>query len=260
MNNDFDVAAKTYDTDFTFSKIGLAQRQIVYSNLSAIFNTETKLNILELNCGTGYDALNFAKVGHNVTATDISEQMIKTANSKVKIGDVNFKTLDITTLNASSYNKKFDIIFSNFGGFNCLTKNEIGTFLKVSINLLKPKGKIILVIMPKLCVWERIYFSLKKQFKKAKRRQTKGFVLANVNDKQVKTWYYNPKEIEALAKNYFNINTIKPVGLSIPPSYLEHSIASNTFVLSFFKRLDAIFSASKLAKYADHFLIELQLK
>ncbi|AUC77153.1 class I SAM-dependent methyltransferase [Olleya sp. Bg11-27] len=260
MINDFDVAAKTYDSDFTFSKIGLAQRQIVYSNLSAIFKTKTKLNILELNCGTGYDALNFVKAGHQVIATDISEQMIRTANKKPKSENLTFKTLDITNLNTASFSNKFDVIFSDFGGFNCLTKNEIDNFLKISVKLLNPKGKIILVIMPKLCVWERIYFSIKIQFKKAKRRQTEHFTLANVNGQNVKTWYYNPKDIKVLAEKDFNINTIKPVGLSIPPSYLEHSIVSNTFVLGLFKRLDAVFTSSKLAKYADHFLIELQLK
>ncbi|MBL7559386.1 class I SAM-dependent methyltransferase [Olleya sp. YSTF-M6] len=260
MINNFDVAAKTYDFDFTLSKIGQAQRNVVYRNLSAVFKPKKALNILELNCGTGFDALNFAKSGHIVTATDISKQMIAVAQSKKNEHNVKFATQDITRITTASFKTKFDYIFSNFGGFNCLTTSQIETFFKTSAKLLKPKSKITLVIMPKYCIWEFLYFGLKFQLKKAKRRQTKSYAIANVNGTEVKTWYYNPKQIEALAQKQFKINTVKPVGLSIPPSYLEHSIASKPFLLSIFKALDAIFTASFLSKFADHYLIELELK
>ncbi len=35
------------------------------------------LDILELNCGTGEDAVLFSEKGFNIVATDVSEEMLK---------------------------------------------------------------------------------------------------------------------------------------------------------------------------------------
>jgi SAM-dependent methyltransferase len=260
MTNSFDVASTTYDNTFTYSKIGLAQRQRVYNYLDAIFKTNKTLNILELNCGTGFDAIQFAKKGHNVLATDISKGMINVANRKNNLENLEFNPLDTNLLGQTDFQKKFDIIFSNFGGLNCLSSAEMLQFFKNVLPLLSEKGKLILVIMPKHCLWERIYFSLKKEFKKAKRRQTNGFIEANVDGVNVKTWYYNPHDITNLSHSAFKVNTIKPIGLTIPPSYLEHSFLGSKFCLSIFRVLDSIFTHKRFAKYADHFLMELELK
>lgn len=260
MTNDFDVASKSYDSIFTYSKIGLAQRKFVYNNLDVIFNTQKKLNILELNCGTGYDAINFAKKKHQVLATDISEGMINVSKQKNTLDNLEFKTQDINNINSSTFPEKFDLIFSNFGGLNCLSSTEIEAFFKTATKLVTKNGKLILVIMPKHCAWEQLYFNLKGDFKKAKRRLTTNYVLANVEGIDVKTWYYNPNDIIKMSENYFNVNTIKPIGLSIPPSYLEKSILSSKLPMAIFKGIDTIFTGGNSAKYADHFLIELQLK
>jgi ubiquinone/menaquinone biosynthesis C-methylase UbiE len=80
----FDQSAAAYDADFSFSMIGRAQRDIVHEYLENNLNFGKVLRILELNCGTGEDALFFAKKGADVLATDISEKMLETAKEKVK--------------------------------------------------------------------------------------------------------------------------------------------------------------------------------
>ena len=260
MTNSFDVASNTYDNTFTYSKVGMAQRQMVYKHLDVVFKTNKTLKILELNCGTGYDALQFAKKGHHVLATDISSRMISVCQNKNKLENLEFKTLDINAISQTDFSNKFDIIFSNFGGLNCLSPDEMDQFFKNASQLLSDKGKLILVIMPKHCIWEQLYFSLKKEFKKVKRRQTNHFVRANVDGVAVKTWYYNPDKIITLSHSGFKVNTIKPIGLTVPPSYLEHSILGSKFCLSIFSVLDTIFTYKRLSKYADHYLMELELK
>lgn len=257
MLNDFDIAASQYDIAFTFSNIGKAQRRLVFKYLKPIIQSKTKHSILELNCGTGEDAIQFAKLGHNVLATDISEGMISMAKAKTYSENLSFKTQDITTIDNSTFNEEFDFIFSNFGGFNCLSKTEIEAFFKKATHLLKPDGKIVLVVMPKHCLWEQLYFWLKGQPKKAKRRKSDTSVLANVDGVAVKTWYYNPKDIAMLATKNFSVENVKPIGLAIPPSYLENSIVSKPPFLSIFKGVDSLFKGAFLAKYADHFYIEL---
>ncbi|WP_407557605.1 class I SAM-dependent methyltransferase [Winogradskyella sp. 4-2091] len=260
MRNDFDIAAVKYDETFTFSNIGKAQRLRVFKYVNPIINTKKKLNILELNCGTGEDAIHFSKLGHNVIATDISEGMIAVANSKKQSSHLLFKVQDITTINATTFNQKFDIVFSNFGGLNCISKIQLEAFCKVAKSLLNTNGKLVMVIMPKKSIWERFYFLIKGDLKKSKRRNTNESIDVNVDGVNVKTWYYNPKEVISLSTNDFTMNRVKPIGLAIPPSYLENSILSKRPLLPIFKGIDAILTASFFAKYADHFLIELTKK
>ena len=82
MTESFDIAATTYDNTFTYSKIGKLQRNLVYEHLSKILPIDHNLDILEINCGTGHDAIWLANQGHRVLATDISSEMISIARSK----------------------------------------------------------------------------------------------------------------------------------------------------------------------------------
>ncbi len=256
----FDNASHLYDTTFTFSKIGRAQRKMVYKYLKPIINQKKKLSVLELNCGTGEDAIYFSELGHDVEATDISKGMIEVAKEKSYPENLKFSVQDITLINEQSFDKKFDLIFSNFGGLNCLSKDQLKSFFETAKDLLNSNGKIVIIIMPRYCLWERLYFTLKGNFKKAKRRKAKDSVIANVVGSEIKTWYYNPEEILSLTEEEYSKENIKPIGLVIPPSYLENSFLTKRLFLSILKRIDKVITGSFWAKYADHFLIELKKK
>jgi len=225
-----------------------------------LLTQEQKYSILELNCGTGADAIAFANLGHNVIATDISESMINVAKSKNHPKNVSFNIQDINTISLDTFNKKFDLIFSNFGGLNCISKSQLASFIEKSADLLNPNGKLVLVIMPKNTLWERLYFSLKGDFKKAKRRNTNASINANVDGISVKTWYFNPEDILSLTQNHFIKKMVKPIGVTIPPSYLENSILGKKPLLSIFKSIDRLITGEFWAKYADHFYIEMSKK
>ena len=73
MPSPFDIMAETYDADFTYTTIGALQRQQVWNHLQDILKKGApEMNILEINCGTGEDAIKLARLGHTVTATDRS--------------------------------------------------------------------------------------------------------------------------------------------------------------------------------------------
>ncbi|HMC01749.1 MAG TPA: class I SAM-dependent methyltransferase [Flavobacteriaceae bacterium] len=258
MPKGFDNASKEYDQEFTFSKIGIAQRDRVYTNINHLILNQKKLSILEFNCGTGEDAIKFAKLGHEVLATDISSQMIEIGNSKAQMNNLNFKVQDINLIKPEDFNQKFDLVFSNFGGLNCLPKEQLAIFFNNCFPLLKPQGKLVLVVMSKKCLWEIFYFYLKGKFKSANRRNTNNSIEINVHGTTIKTYYYNPKDIVSLTKKLFVVKNIKPIGIMIPPSYLENSILTKGIIFKMFINLEKLFSFSALAKYADHFIIELE--
>lgn len=257
MQSDFDIAATNYDKNFTNTSIGKAQRLQVYQQIKNIINQKKVLQILELNCGTGEDANYFSSFNHQVLATDISSKMVSVASKKFKNSNINFQQLDIKELKNKTFKKKFDLVFSNFGGFNCLSKNEIAVFLKSAQNILTSQGKIVLVIMPKHTIWEKIYFTFKVEFKKINRRNSNNSIAANVDGINVKTWYFNPNEIVKIAEGY-TVQKIKPIGLFVPPSYLQSSFLGNKTVVSFLNTLDTLLGFSFFANFADHYYIELK--
>ncbi|WNM19368.1 class I SAM-dependent methyltransferase [Flavobacterium capsici] len=253
MEASFDKAASNYDETFTNSEIGKIQRHLVYTELSKHLNSIQ--NILEINCGTGEDAIWLAKQNFNVTATDISPKMIEIAKSKANL---NFKTADINSITKTFEGETFDLIFSNFGGLNCLSKSEFENFFANISSILSEKGKMVLVIMPKNTIWEQFYFLIKLQFSSIFRRK-KEKVIANVDGENVATYYYNPKDIVNLAKQDFDLIKYKLIGFFVPPSYLEAFFKNKKWLLHFFNKMEnRIKNWSFLSKYADHYIITLQ--
>lgn len=256
MEASFDKAAVNYDTIFTNSEIGKLQRNLVYKQLSKQLGSVH--HVLEINCGTGEDAIWLAKQNFKVTATDISPKMIEEAKNKESLDNLDFEVADINSISISFPNNNFDLIFSNFGGLNCLTETELQGFFKNSGSLLSEKGKMTLVIMPKNTIWEQFYFLAKAQFSKAFRRK-KEFAIADVDGEKVPTYYYNPKDIVNLAKHDFELIDHKPIGFFVPPSFLEPFFKNKKGLLQFLNRLESeIRNWSFLSKYADHYIITLQ--
>jgi ubiquinone/menaquinone biosynthesis C-methylase UbiE len=67
----FDSIADQYDDIFTHSLIGRAQRDVVWDALKKTFRPGER--VLEINCGTGEDALFLSKMGVSVHACDASK-------------------------------------------------------------------------------------------------------------------------------------------------------------------------------------------
>src|SRR5262249_53760810 len=80
-------------------------------------------HILELNAGTGDDAVFFAQMGHTVHATDISEVMQNMLKEKIRLhdlnGNVSHELRSFTDLKNLFDRGPYDLIFSNFAGLNC---------------------------------------------------------------------------------------------------------------------------------------------
>jgi SAM-dependent methyltransferase len=158
--------------------------------------------ILELNSGTGIDAEFFAKNGFTVHCTDLSDGMVEQMKKKFSSG--NFA--DKVTVQQCSYteldkigNKKFDFIFSNFGGLNCIP--DLRETTKFYPFLLNKYGRVCLVILPPICPWEIIQL-FRGKLNIAFRRFNKDGVLANVEGVKFQTYYFSANTV----MNAFGIN------------------------------------------------------
>ncbi|PHR49677.1 MAG: methylase [Fluviicola sp.] len=251
--SDFDGAAISYDEKFTFSSVGIIQRNLVWHNIKKI-NLEGHQNVLEVNCGTGEDAKRWSGLNKSVKSTDISPKMIELAQSKFP--EIDFKTFDITEI--KKYEENYDLLFSNFGGLNCLSTDELETFFCDVYKQLPSHGRMILVIMGKKCFWDRVFLILKGKWKERNRRNTESFIEVNVDQVPVKTWYYSPKETKSFVGSQFETEGVYPIGLFVPPSYLANRFKNKNRLMKFLEFLDKLFSFRFLANYADHYLIVLK--
>ncbi|MBD80618.1 MAG: methylase [Crocinitomicaceae bacterium] len=260
----FDAAAQNYDSNFSFSAIGKLQRQLVWNYLD-ISLPKKPLRILELNGGTGEDAIWLAQKGHEVVCTDVSMAMLEVAKSKVSKlqlkGSIDFQVQDVRRLNLMHTAKPYDLVFSNFAGLNCVDHHDLKNALVNVKKLLTPEGRFIAVFLGRFCWWESFYFFLKGRFDQVFRRNSNGPVIADVDGEKVNTWYYSPQEIERITLDIFEPTEIIPIATFIPPSYLESYFQSRAWLLRLFSELDSLIDRLSFASnFSDHYLMDLKVR
>ncbi|WP_052597340.1 bifunctional 2-polyprenyl-6-hydroxyphenol methylase/3-demethylubiquinol 3-O-methyltransferase UbiG [Aureispira sp. CCB-QB1] len=260
----FNSIAKVYDREFTHTQIGVLQRKRVYNYLQRYVSTYSNCSVLELNCGTGEDAIWLAKQGCSVLATDISERMVAVTKEKVLENkletNITCQRLGIQDLEQLNSNDKYDLIFSDFGGLNCVSPKELKKISIVLQRLLKPNGRFIGVVMSRFCWWETLYFTFKGQFKKAWRRKAKEAIAAPLTlATTVDTWYYSPKEFGHLLQMEFHCQQAYPIGFMLPPSYLDNWFKNKPSLLRGLNQLEK-WTPKVCARWSDHYMIVLRPK
>jgi ubiquinone/menaquinone biosynthesis C-methylase UbiE len=265
MGVPFDHIASAYDSVFAQSAIGQLQRKRVWKYIESVIPQLNGIEMLELNCGTGEEADLFSEKGFNIVATDISQEMLKITDQKARQYSMQHRIssqyLDLDSLNETLFDKKFDLVFSNFGGLNCIDPDSLKILLGKLPMILKPGGRFIGVIMPKFCAWETANFLVRFKFKKAFRRLTSKEVINQLQGIPVKTWYYQPTQIKRWTKNIFNVVAVKPVGFALPASFFEEFFSRHNTLLSFFNRIEKrVNEISVFSGMSDHYIIDLQIK
>lgn len=217
----FGKQAEIFDDTFSGNAIIKYKRQRVKNHLLKYINSESF--ILELNSGTGEDAIWFAQQGHHIHATDISEGMQNMLEKKVKglslENNITNELCSFTELNKLQQKGPYDMIFSNFAGLNCT--DELDKVLQSFSPLLKPNGIVTLVLLPKFCLWEFLLL-FKGKLKTALRRFSgKKGSKAFVEGISFNCWYYNPSYIIHHLKNNFELLSVEGLCILVPPSYME---------------------------------------
>ncbi len=250
----FDFIAREYDRIFTKSAIGMAQRAQVTRQLYRIFRPGS--HVLELNCGTGEDALGLGTRGVQVTAFDSSSRMIGVAKqrllSETLLRDVTFEVLRNEQLEL--LDGRFDGAFSNFSGMNCL--RDWSSFAAQLSRLVRPGGHFLLCIMGRVCPWEMLYFLLRGKRRAAFRRNS-GRVLAHIDEHPVNLFYKSAGEARAAFAPHFALRGWRGIGVFVPPSYCEAFIRPRRKLLTALATLDRWFShLPGLRCLGDHVLLD----
>lgn len=220
-------------------------------------------SILELNSGTGEDAIWFAKQGHAVHATDIAEGMQKMLKKKIRDHDlderVTAELCSFTELEKLENRGPYDFIFSNFAGLNCTA--EIEKVLSSLSSFLNNKGIVTLVILPKFCLWETLLL-FKGKFRTAFRRLfSKNGVTAHIEGEHFTCWYYNPSDIIKNMPADFQLLSVEGLCTIVPPSYIEFFAEKYPRLFIWLKKLEGKFKTSWPWKnIGDYYIISFRKK
>ena len=250
----FDVLAESYDRIFTDSLIGRAQRDAVWRQLDATFQPGQR--VLELNCGTGVDALHLAERGVRVDAFDVSAAMIDVASRRLAAGwrlPARFEVL--ATEELDTIDSVYDGAFSNFGGLNC-----VQDLRQVAANLarvVRPLGHVLLCLASRFCVCETAWWLAHGKAAKAFRRLRKGGISVELSPGSiVHVQYPTAREVRRLFAPEFSLIAVHGIGLFVPPSYLEPYARRFPKLLGTAVSLDArVSSLPGLRCGADHVLL-----
>jgi len=246
--------ASSYDATFTASVIGTAQRLQVATEINRCFRAGDR--VLELNCGTGEDALQLGRRGVEVTAYDASPAMIGVANQKLQaepsVTNVSFGVLrneDLGLLEGS-----FDGAFSNFAGMNCC-RDWPGIAAELA-RLIKPGGHVLLCMMGRTCLWEILYFLLRGQADKAFRRRSRNRV-ARIGAGHVDVHYLSVSETQQAFSSEFSLHGWRGVGVFVPPTYCESLMRGHSKLLRLLAAIDSRFGHMPGARsLGDHILLD----
>lgn len=215
--------------------------------------------LLELNCGTGADALYFAERGFRVHATDLSPIMLDVLNQKREVypagSRVTTEPCSFTRLDELKNRGPYDYLFSNFGGLNCT--GELDSVLQSLDPLVKPGGYVTLVIISRFCLWETLLL-LKGRFRTATRRffAAAGGRKARVEGAAFRCWYYSPAYVRRHMAPAFELVSLEGLCSIVPPSYIEHFGEKHPRLFSFLKsREDALKSRWPWNRMGDYFII-----
>lgn len=265
MGLPFDHIASTDDSVCTQRAIGQLQRKRVWKYVESVMPQLQGFEMLELNGGRDEDALMFGDGGFNIVATDISTQMQKVTYDKPQQfsmqSSIGSHYVDLESFDETLFDKKFDLVFSNFGGINCMNPESLRLLLHKLPGILNPGGRFIGVIMPRFCVWETVFFALRLQFKKAFRRSTSDAVFTDTYGTKGKTWFYPPSQIKKWSREKFKLISLNPVGTALPPFSLNNLFAYRKKLLFYLNGVEKNLSRiSLLSSMSDHFVIDLQLR
>ncbi len=216
--------------------------------------------LLELNCGTGLDAVFFAQHGLRVLATDNSDGMLKQSQKKInelKLEDkIQVLKCSFNDLSPLPNNLKYNHVFSNFGGLNC--SQDLSIVICELDNRLQKGNMIHWIMIAPYCPWEWLSV-LKGRFSYAFRRLKKNGLVSKIDGNIFHTYYYSSNYIKKHFGEKYQVVKLHSMGCLLPPTYKEQFPKKWPQLFAILKAIESrISSFWPFNQFGDLFLISLQ--
>jgi ubiquinone/menaquinone biosynthesis C-methylase UbiE len=216
----FDSVAADYDGPRGNNDLIKDMRGEMWRWLDATFSRGSRL--IDLGCGTGLDAVRMAQLGHLVTATDWSPQMVSRTRDRAdrehltdRVQAIAVGAHELHRLQAAA---AYDGAYSNLGPLNCVP--DLAEVSRECARLLKPGGAMLFTEIGRICPWEIAHYLRRWRWARVKVRFARNVVPVGMNRHTIWTHYYGPREFYRAFKAHFTLEHYRGLCVFAPPPYL----------------------------------------
>ena len=253
----FSRTAKKYDS-FAEDHPHLTRlRNKVYAHIERLLPRGSR--ILELNAGTGTDAVALAERGYYVHATDIAEGMLTRLPEKVeRLGLQNQITSQVCSFTDLSgiQGGLFDAVFSDLGGLNCIP--ELTPVIKELPRVLKPGGLITWVLMPPVCLWEMAEV-FRGNFRLAFRRLARTGTRSHLEGLYFSVYYFSPRQVTRWFGHAYSLVRLEGLSVITPTAESKNFAKQFPRLYQLLARLDDRLSTRRpWREWGDFYILSLR--
>jgi SAM-dependent methyltransferase len=250
----WDLVAETYDQIFPETLIGQTHRCAVWKQLEELFQPGER--ILEMNCGTGIDAVHLAQRGVRVLACDISPRMIELASQRsvsAHTSDLtDFRVLPTEQIGQVAADGPFDGALSDFSGLNCV--EDLVSVARNLGHVLRPGASALICMAGCVAPWEIVWHLCHGQPKKAMRR-----IRPATEDPSVHVRFPTVGAITRAFVPAFRLQRWCGIGIAVPPSCMEPLARRHPGLLKVLARADEYLAPCPLIRlFADCVLLRFE--
>jgi SAM-dependent methyltransferase len=253
----FDSVAVDYDGPRGNNELIQRMRVTLWNTVQRELPSGSRL--LDLGCGTGIDAIEFAQRGYEVLASDWSPQMVERTRARAIASGVtsHVAVAHLGVQQLGRLSGEFDGIYSNFGPLNCAP--DLALVAAECARLLAPGGRLVFSVIGRICPWELGHYAVRGRFRRAMVRMARQPTAVGMNRHVIWTRYYLPREFYRAFAGHFTLTGYRALSLFLPPPYLVEFYRRRRRWCERLGRLDDRLGALPLLRdMGDHFLIVMQ--
>jgi 2-polyprenyl-3-methyl-5-hydroxy-6-metoxy-1,4-benzoquinol methylase len=213
----------------------LKARWIVMSYL--LEHLRDNSSVIDVNCGTGIDAVILASRGHSVNGIDISSTMIEYARQNISEADV----ADLAKVEVGDYRtigpspRTYGAVLSNFGGVNFC--KDLSEFFRSVAGTLQPGGLLVVNSVGHFSLSEFLIFLTRGKVGKALRRTFGG--KARIGGREVEIYYHTKGALTERGKDFgFTLEDVFGLCVFTPPLWADDFYANHTKLAKFLEHID----------------------
>ncbi len=253
----FDRQSEVFDDYEKGNATLIWMRSVIHRHMDEYIHPAERL--LDLNAGTGIDALHFARKGLTVHALDVSAGMLgklKEKSEKENLSEYIFPEQKSFADLSGFADRQFNHIFSNFGGMNFVDEpeNVVSQFARILV----PGGTVTLIVMPPVCPWE-LAASLRGRFGFAFRRFKKDGARANVEGIHFRTYYHSPSRLKKCFGRDYSTVALRGLCAIVPPPNFDGLSTRYPKLLRSLTALDEkLCMHAPFTSWADHYILTMR--
>ncbi|MBB4654219.1 SAM-dependent methyltransferase [Xanthomonas sp. F14] len=253
----FDSVAPDYDGPRGNNALIQRMRTTLWDTVAAELPVGSHL--VDLGCGTGLDAGEFARRGYHVLATDWSPAMVERTRHRAATQGLQerLSAAHVGIQQLDQLQGSFDGMYSNFGPLNCAP--DLPAVAAECARLLRADGCLVFSVIGRICPWEIGHYSVRGRFKRAAVRAARGVTAVGMNGHTIWTWYHLPREFYRAFAKHFVLDRYRALSLFLPPPYLVDFCERHPRLSARLGQCDDRLGGLPLLRdMGDHFLIVMR--